>query len=249
MKRFALEVKSNVVRWIETEDFKSFKIQETSNIRHDLKFENIKFQRSDIIGTNGAISRYNGKAVIILCRTINNGKKGFAICSPQGQVKFVTEKEAVSIANKLGIANGKVVSNSFISAIRGDYDLVEEVNFDNANKEKEIASNNKLLPREQGIKFLIDLKPAGFKSLIENNKINEALDMWLDNAKEEQEEFNKYKDFGIQQVTNFINQIKQDAKTYPNYKEQILGIKDKLNIPLYEITDLMLKENAEEGMK
>ena len=245
MKKFVLAIKGNTIKWIETEDFKSFKIQETNNVRHDVKFENIKFQRSEIIGTNGAVSRYDGKALIILCRTIKGKEKGFAICSPEGKVKFVTEKEAVAIAKKIGIANGKVVSNSFISAIRGDYTLIENVNFNDSN----VENNKTELSKEQAIKYLVSLKPLNFRHLIEQNKIIEALDNWLDNVKENKSEFDKYKNFGINDAINFINMIKKDANTYSNYREQILGIKDTLNIPLYEITDIMLKENAEEGLK
>ena len=87
-------------------------------------------------GSNGALSRYSlykngvlqGKFIPVVLNKI--GEAGFEIIAPNCRVLKLRENDAVTVAMKYGIANGKVVtrnnSERFISAISGEYSDYEK---------------------------------------------------------------------------------------------------------------------------
>lgn len=122
------------------------------------KYENVEVDgKGKIKSLNGAITRYAiidkdknkivKNALVVLCRTLMGRKKGFVVVDVNGKIAFLSETEAVKEAEKMttklknnedtGIANGKLVEkdgNKFISAIRGDYETIENVGIIKAEK-------------------------------------------------------------------------------------------------------------------
>ena len=98
--------------------------------------ENMKFEDGRLIGTNGALERYpkcdmhdnsfdkGGSPIIIINRL---GDVGFTISDYKGNIKKVKTQDVINYAEKVGIANGKIVTfenTKFISAISGNYEII-----------------------------------------------------------------------------------------------------------------------------
>lgn len=119
-------------------------------------FVNAKVKASgELEGLNGDINRYTRinidaktvekEALVVLCRTMKDGVKGFAMSNYLGKVAFLTEEGAVAQVEKrknkdsAGIANGKLIkkgSVSYLSAISGDYDFKESCSIIDKNVEE-----------------------------------------------------------------------------------------------------------------
>lgn len=95
----------------------------------NLKLHNVNRYTYEVKGVNGSISRYGivGKtqALVILNEIHSKGELIGYVCSDTlGNVRSLTDKEALRIASTVGIANGKVVQNH-ISAIEGSYPVLK----------------------------------------------------------------------------------------------------------------------------
>lgn len=197
--RIAIFFSKTQLRYVETDLEESFKVKVSNfNEVSGLKFENIKFVKGSPVGTNGAITRYptldeNGKlknenTFTIICRTLKNKEKGFCISGGSGTIKVVTEQEAVVLAKKFGVSNGKLVSNSFISAINGEYvtaisntvveetkKIVKEVQNQMA---KPIIEKKEQEPLRQ---YLLKTAPKNLKSYLLNRSNLELITEWKAN--------------------------------------------------------------------
>lgn len=94
------------------------------------KVINLKVEKNEVKGTNGALDRYTsidmsgkpvgGTPLVVLFRV----KGGFMCANYAGASVIVKDTDAVSMAKKSGIANGKVVNRGgkdVISSIFGEY--------------------------------------------------------------------------------------------------------------------------------
>ena len=102
------------------------------------KIDNIGLsEKGEVVGTNGSLERYTSvvlgtelycglKAPAVILYSINDGD-GYAIINYLGKVGRCSNKTALELVNKRGIANGKVVDRdgvTFISSIFGNYDTM-----------------------------------------------------------------------------------------------------------------------------
>jgi len=96
------------------------------------KIHNIKLENNRIKGSNGSLDRYgivNKSQSLVILKELHDDRDKFIgyLCSDSlGNTKRLTESEAVTFAEKLGIANGKVMrtnnSEKHISSIEGTYE-------------------------------------------------------------------------------------------------------------------------------
>lgn len=94
------------------------------------EFVNVKLENGGVVGINGSLLRYgivNKSQALVIIRELTNNKGEFSgyLCSDSlGNMRFLTEQEAIGYAVNLGIANGKLVNSSngrHISSIDGTY--------------------------------------------------------------------------------------------------------------------------------
>lgn len=116
-------------------------------------FMNVATEGKEIVGTNGSLSRYavvsmknelvsKSAPVVVLARL---GNEGFVLSDYAGNMTKIKSDEAVGYATKFGIANGKIVERDgkkLISAISGEYPLIEKKKVETAAKAKFIAVND-----------------------------------------------------------------------------------------------------------
>ena len=111
-----------------------------------VEINNLEIENGVLKGSNGSIDRYGtvGKTqslVILKEKHDKNGNfVGYFCSDSMGHTKDISESEAISFAEKLGIANGKVVTNEqsvkHISSIKGTYKV-------------EVDTNSKIVPSNQ----------------------------------------------------------------------------------------------------
>ena len=100
-------------------------------IKNGLKIENLSATDRELVGTNGAISRYpliiNGipykKSPLIILKEMNNGD--YTVSDFKGEIVRMKAEDVIRYSEAEGIANGKIVERDgtkFISAICGEYD-------------------------------------------------------------------------------------------------------------------------------
>ena len=228
------------------------------------KFVNMEVDsKGNIKALNGAISRYgiinkdknvvSKNALVVLCRTLMGRKKGFVVIDVNGNIKFLSEAEAVKEAQKMiasskstsetGIANGKLVDKDgslFISAIRGDYETVENVGI------LESGTNDKvwdLSKTGQGYKLAnhIEAIKSGKKltgvmckeyslqilSMFQSDKLNKAIDK--EDLKETcqilSKRYDELKDIIEhcelnEEITNFVISVAKDGKANKDFFAQ-----------------------------
>jgi hypothetical protein len=116
-------------------------------------FMNVAAEGKEVVGTNGSLSRYavvsmknelmsKSAPVVVLARL---GNEGFVLSDYAGNMTKIKSDEAVGYATKFGIANGKIVERDgkkLISAISGEYPLIEKKKVETAAKAKFIAVND-----------------------------------------------------------------------------------------------------------
>ena len=116
-------------------------------------FMNVAAEGKELVGTNGSLSRYavvsmknelvsKSAPVVVLARL---GNEGFVLSDYAGNMTKIKSDEAVGYATKFGIANGKIVERDgkkLISAISGEYPLIEKKKVETAAKAKFIAVND-----------------------------------------------------------------------------------------------------------
>ena len=103
-----------------------------------VKIDNLGIVNGSIVGTNGAIERYgiiNQKQGLVILKSLKQDGQtvGFIVSDEMGKVVTLKKEDVVTIAERIGIANGKVVDGT-ISSIRGNY---EEVEIETVKKERE----------------------------------------------------------------------------------------------------------------
>lgn len=245
-----------------------------------IKCENAKFNRTMLEGTNGNILRYpcffkggeeNRTAITILCRTNHNGEKGFCVSNFKGDILFENEKNIVKIARENGITNGKVVNNSYISSIKGDYELVEKIDYieddikptkllqkekwnlsDESKKIEDhinaINSGNKALigklSKKQELDFILSLAPSNTKQLVNSNNFIDLISEWT-SALLSFPKILEYSEGGIEFAKQFLHKVYEESMNIPNYLEQVFNkVNNKNNIKTkFYITDKLIKEN------
>lgn len=115
---------------------------------------NLKIENGKIKGYNGSLDRYGviGKSqalVIIKKATDKNDTMLGYICSDcNGNMKLLTEQQVIDFANKIALANGKVVTDasgkSYISAIEGTYQLYKKQQTTQTNQTQQTPQPNYL---------------------------------------------------------------------------------------------------------
>lgn len=101
-----------------------------------LKQGNYKISGLDIVngeihGDNGSLSRYakmyNGKLVglspMVITKQIDN--LGYEVVVFDGRKKTLKTEDVITLSEKLGLANAKVIEGNRISSIRGNYDTIK----------------------------------------------------------------------------------------------------------------------------
>lgn len=124
-----------------------------ASIQNPKAFMNVAAEGKEVVGTNGSLSRYavvsmknelmsKSAPVVVLARL---GNEGFVLSDYAGNMTKIKSDEAVGYATKFGIANGKIVERDgkkLISAISGEYPLIEKKKVETAAKAKFIAVND-----------------------------------------------------------------------------------------------------------
>lgn len=124
-----------------------------ASIQNPKAFMNVAAEGKEVVGTNGSLSRYavvsmknelvsKSAPVVVLARL---GNEGFVLSDYAGNMTKIKSDEAVGYATKFGIANGKIVERDgkkLISAINGEYPLIEKKKVETAAKAKFIAVND-----------------------------------------------------------------------------------------------------------
>ena len=124
-----------------------------ASMQNPKAFMNVATEGKELVGTNGSLSRYavvsmknelvsKSAPVVVLARL---GNEGFVLSDYAGNMTKIKSDEAVGYATKFGIANGKIVERDgkkLISAINGEYPLIEKKKVETAAKAKFIAVND-----------------------------------------------------------------------------------------------------------
>ena len=124
-----------------------------ASMQNPKAFMNVAAEDKELVGTNGSLSRYavvsmknelvsKSAPVVVLARL---GNEGFVLSDYAGNMTKIKSDEAVGYATKFGIANGKIVERDgkkLISAINGEYPLIEKKKVETAAKAKFIAVND-----------------------------------------------------------------------------------------------------------
>lgn len=122
-------------------------INQNINILKRQKIENAIFKNNELIGTNGALSRYpkididHGRTikdcVVIVAKALVNGTIQYIVTNSTAQLQPLPNDNAVDLCKKYGVANGKVVNKGvpFISSISGDYPFIEQKSENSNNTE------------------------------------------------------------------------------------------------------------------
>ena len=124
-----------------------------ASMQNPKAFMNVAAEDKELVGTNGSLSRYavvsmknelvsKSAPVVVLARL---GNEGFVLSDYAGNLTKIKSDEAVGYATKFGIANGKIVERDgkkLISAINGEYPLIEKKKVETAAKAKFIAVND-----------------------------------------------------------------------------------------------------------
>jgi hypothetical protein len=124
-----------------------------ASMQNPKAFMNVAAEGKELVGTNGSLSRYavvsmknelvsKSATVVVLARL---GNEGFVLSDYAGNMTKIKSDEAVGYATKFGIANGKIVERDgkkLISAINGEYPLIEKKKVETAAKAKFIAVND-----------------------------------------------------------------------------------------------------------
>lgn len=124
-----------------------------ASMQNPKAFMNVATEGKELVGTNGSLSRYavvsmknelvsKSAPVVVLARL---GNEGFVLSDYAGNMTKIKSDEAVGYATKFGIANGKIVERDgkkLISAISGEYPLIEKKKVETAAKAKFIAVND-----------------------------------------------------------------------------------------------------------
>ncbi len=124
-----------------------------ASMQNPKAFMNVAVEGKELVGTNGSLSRYavvsmknelvsKSAPVVVLARL---GNEGFVLSDYAGNMTKIKSDEAVGYATKFGIANGKIVERDgkkLISAISGEYPLIEKKKVETAAKAKFIAVND-----------------------------------------------------------------------------------------------------------
>ena len=124
-----------------------------ASMQNPKAFMNVAAEGKELVGTNGSLSRYavvsmknelvsKSAPVVVLARL---GNEGFVLSDYAGNMTKIKSDEAVGYATKFGIANGKIVERDgkkLISAINGEYPLIEKKKVETAAKAKFIAVND-----------------------------------------------------------------------------------------------------------
>ena len=124
-----------------------------ASMQNPKAFMNVAAEGKELVGTNGSLSRYavvsmknelvsKSAPVVVLARL---GNEGFVLSDYAGNMTKIKSDEAVGYATNLGIANGKIVERDgkkLISAINGEYPLIEKKKVETAAKAKFIAVND-----------------------------------------------------------------------------------------------------------
>lgn len=124
-----------------------------ASMQNPQAFMNVATEGKELVGTNGSLSRYavvsmknelvsKSAPVVVLARL---GNEGFVLSDYAGNMTKIKSDEAVGYATKFGIANGKIVERDgkkLISAISGEYPLIEKKKVETAAKAKFIAVND-----------------------------------------------------------------------------------------------------------
>ena len=124
-----------------------------ASLQNPKAFMNVAAEDKELVGTNGSLSRYavvsmknelvsKSAPVVVLARL---GNEGFVLSDYAGNMTKIKSDEAVGYATKFGIANGKIVERDgkkLISAISGEYPLIEKKKVETAAKAKFIAVND-----------------------------------------------------------------------------------------------------------
>lgn len=124
-----------------------------ASMQNPKAFMNVAVEGKELVGTNGSLSRYavvsmknelvsKSAPVVVLARL---GNEGFVLSDYAGNMTKIKSDEAVGYATKFSIANGKIVERDgkkLISAINGEYPLIEKKKVETAAKAKFIAVND-----------------------------------------------------------------------------------------------------------
>lgn len=124
-----------------------------ASLQNPKAFMNVAAEDKELVGTNGSLSRYavvsmknelvsKSAPVVVLARL---GNEGFVLSDYAGNMTKIKSDEAVGYATKFGIANGKIVERDgkkLISAINGEYPLIEKKKVETAAKARFIAVND-----------------------------------------------------------------------------------------------------------
>lgn len=124
-----------------------------ASMQNPKAFMNVAAEGKELVGTNGSLSRYavvsmknelvsKSAPVVVLARL---GNEGFVLSDYAGNMTKIKSDEAVGYATKFGITNGKIVERDgkkLISAINGEYPLIEKKKVETAAKARFIAVND-----------------------------------------------------------------------------------------------------------
>ena len=142
-----------------------------------IKVNNLKVESGKVVGINGSLSRYGevdkSQAIIILKAAINKDGKvlGYICSDSRGNVRTLSEYEVIDFAERIGLANGKIVSiagKKRISAIEGGYETFVDTGLFNKSYTKPVpVAETKPAP-------VAETKPAP-----NNNESNTSNNLYL----------------------------------------------------------------------
>ena len=135
--------------------------------------DGLTVENGKLVGSNGQLSRYpsyingklDGQPRVVILGTV--GDIGYEVFAPSGKVMTLRSSDALTLAKKFDIANGKVSSNNgteFISSISGQYLVSPKTARLNASKPATKTQPQEIKPQATVAKTqLQESKPAEIK--------------------------------------------------------------------------------------
>lgn len=120
---------------------------------------NLRLENGKIKGYNGNIDRYGiigkSQALVILRKAVdaNDNMLGYICSDCNGNMRLLSEKQVIDFANKVALANGKVVTDSsgksYVSAIEGTYQTYKRPTQTSTQTQAQVQSKSQQTNQEK----------------------------------------------------------------------------------------------------